>query len=140
MDESVFRRGIAEMVGAFTLIFIGGGAGIASGSDIVAVALANGLAIGIMVSNLGHISGGHFNPAITLGFVVTRRITGVLAVCYWFAQFAGAAVAALMLRGFFPGKAGLGSVPNAPSVSDGKAFALEIVLTFFLVWAVWATA
>ena len=64
------RRGVAEFVGTFTLIFIGGGAGIVSHWDIVAVALANGLAIGIMVTNLGHISGGHFNPAITLGFVV----------------------------------------------------------------------
>jgi aquaporin TIP len=140
MLDDPFRRSAAEFVGTFTLIFIGGGAGIVSGHDIVAVALANGLAIGIMVSNLGHISGAHFNPAITLGFVATRRITGKLAVCYWIAQFGGAAVAALMLRGFFPGKAGLASVPNAPNVSDGKAFALEIVLTFFLVWAVWATA
>ena len=79
MDYDPLRRGFAEFVGTFTLIFIGGGAGIASGHDIVAVALANGLAIGIMVSNLGHISGGHFNPAITLGFVATRRITGALA-------------------------------------------------------------
>ena len=75
MDQDVLRRGVAEFVGTFTLIFIGGGAGIVSGQDIVAVALANGLAIGIMVSNLGHISGGHFNPAITLGFLATRRIT-----------------------------------------------------------------
>src|SRR5213592_245030 len=101
MDESVFRRGIAELVGTFTLIFIGGGAGIASGKDIVAVALANGLAIGIMVSNLGHISGGHFNPAITLGFVAARRITAPLAVAYWIAQFGGAVVAAAILRSLF---------------------------------------
>ena len=79
MDESFLRRGVAEFVGTFTLIFVGGGAGIVSGHDIVAVALANGLAIGVMVSNLGHISGGHFNPAITLAFVATRRITGALA-------------------------------------------------------------
>src|SRR5207248_5678180 len=99
VDESVLRRSVAEFVGAFTLIFIGGGAGIVSGQDIVAVALANGLAIGIMVSNLGHISGGHFNPAITLGFVATRRITLPLAAAYWASQFAGAIVAAAILRG-----------------------------------------
>ena len=84
------RRGIAEFVGTFTLIFIGGGAGIVSGNDIVAVALANGLAIAIMVTNLGHISGGHFNPSITLGFLATRRITVPLAISYWASQLAGA--------------------------------------------------
>src|SRR2546430_7954099 len=78
MEENVLRRGVAEFIGTFTLIFIGGGAGIVSGQDIVAVALANGLAIGIMVSNLGHISGGHFNPAITLSFLATRRLTARL--------------------------------------------------------------
>src|SRR5436853_3494922 len=138
MDESPLRRGVAELVGAFTLIFIGGGAGIASGHDIVAVALANGLAIGIMVSNLGHISGGHFNPAITLAFVVTRRIQPALAVLYWASQLVGAIAAAAILRAIFPHIAG--AIPNAPSISDGKALLLEIVLTFFLVWAVWATA
>src|SRR6266704_2455141 len=102
MEESVLRRGVAEFIGTFTLIFIGGGAGIVSGQDIVAVALANGLAIGIMVTNLGHISGGHFNPAITLGFVATRRITLRLAVVYWIAQLAAAVVAALLLRGLWP--------------------------------------
>src|SRR5205814_799844 len=90
MEESVLRRSVAEFVGTFTLIFIGGGAGIVSGSDIVAVALANGLAIGIMVSNLGHISGGHFNPAITLGFLTTRRIAAPLAAAYCVAQFGAA--------------------------------------------------
>src|SRR6184192_4205562 len=96
--SNALRRSVAEFVGAFTLIFIGGGAGIVSGHDIVAVALANGLAIGLMVSNLGHISGGHFNPAITLGFLATRRITPRLAAFYWTAQFAGATIAALGLR------------------------------------------
>ena len=140
MDEDALRRGVAEFVGAFTLIFIGGGAGVVSGHDIVAVALANGLAIGIMVSNLGHISGGHFNPAITLGFVLARRITTRLAVVYWVAQFVGAVLAALLLRALFEHAATLGSVPHAPAIHDGKGFVLEVVLTFFLVWAVWATA
>jgi len=140
MQQDVLRRSIAEFVGAFTLIFIGGGAGIVSGSDIVAVALANGLAIGIMVTNLGHISGGHFNPAITLGFVATRRITAPLAVAYWIAQFGGAVVAAAILRSLFTHQQFLGAVPNAGSFGAGKGLVVEIILTFFLVWAVWATA
>jgi MIP family channel proteins len=140
VDEDALRRGVAEFVGAFTLIFIGGGAGIISGQDIVAVALANGLAIAIMVSNLGHISGGHFNPAITLAFSLARRITTRLAIVYWVAQFLGAVLAALLLRGLFNHAATLGAVPHAPLISQGKGFILEAVLTFFLVWAVWATA
>jgi aquaporin Z len=140
VDEDVSRRAAAELVGAFTLIFIGGGAGIVAGNDLVAVALANGLAIGIMVSALGHISGGHFNPAVTFGFVVTRRIELPVAVAYWLAQLAGAILAALILRGIFPGEAGLGSVPHAAAISDGKALVIELILTFFLVWVVFATA
>src|SRR5579884_3269935 len=101
MDYAPARRAVAEFVGTFTLIFVGGGAGIVSGHDIVAVALANGLAIGIMVSNLGHISGGLFNPAITLAFLATRRLTATLAVVYLAAQFAGAVAAAAILRAFF---------------------------------------
>jgi len=138
VEYAPFRRAVAEFVGTFTLIFIGGGAGIASGHDIVAVALANGLAIGIMVSNLGHISGGHFNPAITFGFLITRRIAASLAVIYWIAQFLGAIAAAALLRGIFPSIAG--AIPHAPGIADGKALIVEVVLTFFLVWAVWATA
>jgi aquaporin TIP len=140
MGEDALRRGIAEFIGAFTLIFIGGGAGIVSGQDIVAVALANGLAIGIMVSNLGHISGGHFNPAITLGFLATRRITLPLAAVYWVSQFAGALVAAAILRGLFAHDLFLGSVPHAAGFGAGKGLVVEIILTFFLVWAVFATA
>jgi aquaporin TIP len=140
VDADVSRRAAAELVGAFTLIFIGGGAGIVAGDDLVAVGLANGLAIGIMVSALGHISGGHFNPAVTFGFVVTRRIEPLVAIAYWLAQLAGAILAALILRGIFPGEAGLGSVPHAPTIGDGKALAIELILTFFLVWVVFATA
>jgi MIP family channel proteins len=141
MDEDVLRRGFAEFVGTFTLIFIGGGAGIASHSDIVAVALANGLAIGIMVTNLGHISGGHFNPSITLGFVATRRITLRLALVYWAFQLLGAITAAFLLRFIFHEALVAGGAAPAPQfVGDGRAFVVELVLTFFLVWAVWATA
>jgi aquaporin TIP len=139
MDGSVLPRCVAEFVGTFTLIFIGGGAGIVSGQDIVAVALANGLAIGIMVSNLGHISGGHFNPSITLGFLATRRITPSLAVVYWISQLLGATAAAFILRYLFS-EIALKLTAPSPHVTDAKAFVLEAIMTVFLVWAVWATA
>jgi aquaporin TIP len=140
MDESVFRRGVAEFIGTFTLIFIGGGAGAVSGHDIVAVALANGLAIGIMVSNLGHISGGLFNPALTLGFLATRRITPRLAVIYWIAQFGGAVIAAGILRWLVHKPAFFGAIPSAPTIGAGRGMVIELILTFFLMFAVFATA
>ena len=141
MDESPLRRGVAEFIGAFTLIFIGGGAAIVTdGHDLVAIGLANGLAIGIMVSNLGHISGGHFNPAITLAFFATRRITGLLAGVYIASQLLGAIVAAALLRVFWAHAPFLAAIPHANVIGSGKGLLLEIILTFFLVWAVWATA
>ena len=143
MDESFLRRGAAEFAGAFTLIFIGGGAGIVSGHDIVAVALANGLAIAIMVTNQGHIAGGPFNPAITLGVLATRRITLPLAIVYWVSQLLGAVVAALALRFLFHMPGLLGAVPSVQhgtGFGDGRAFVLEMVLSGFLIWAVFATA
>jgi MIP family channel proteins len=140
MDQSISRRSVAEFIGAFTLVFIGGGAGIVAGNDLVAVALANGLAIGLMVSNFGHISGGHFNPAITLGFVATRRITWPLAIAYWISQFAAAVVAAGLLRWIFHKPAMLAAVPHAPQIGAGKGLVVEIILTMFLVIAVFANA
>src|SRR5438105_1868877 len=140
MEESVLRRGVAEFIGTFTLIFIGGGAGAISGNDIVAVALANGLAIGIMVSNFGHISGGLFNPAITLGFLSTRRITPRLAVVYWIAQFGGAVIAAGILRFLVHKPLFNGAIPSVHVIGAGRGFVLEAIMTFFLVIAVFATA
>ncbi|HEY2355035.1 MAG TPA: aquaporin [Gaiellaceae bacterium] len=149
MNEDMLRRGVAEFIGTFTLIFIGGGAGIAvahyhpsTSADLVGVALANGLAIGIMVTNLGHISGGHFNPAITLGFLSTKRIAASLAGLYWACQLLGGTVAALILRELTSRAAVAHHAAPIPAahLTDAKAVIFELILTFFLVWAVWATA
>jgi len=135
-------------VGAFTLIFIGAGAAVAANQahdpTLIGVAVANGIAIGVMVSAVGHISGGHFNPAITVGFLITRRIKPGLAVLYWVAQFGGAALAALLVRDLLPRAASQAVNLGVPALGHGvdasSGFLLEAILTFFLVWAVFATA
>jgi aquaporin TIP len=148
MFEDGLRRGVAEMVGAFTLTFIGAGAAVAANqvhdSSLIGVAVANGLAIGVMVSAMGHISGAHFNPAITFGFLITRRIKPALAVVYWVSQFGGAALAALLVHDLVPhaltGAVKLGVPATGNGVDAASAFGLEAIMTFFLVWVVFASA
>src|SRR5213078_709430 len=94
MAIAASRKAIAEFVGAFTLIFIGAGA-IITGGNLLLVAFAHGLAIGVMASAFGRISGGHFNPAVTLGALVGRQISARLAAVYWASQLLGALSAAL---------------------------------------------
>src|SRR6266567_821018 len=162
MDHEPLRRGFAEFVGTFTLIFVGAGSiltiakalapaltsaqalDVYGGLTLVSVALAHGLAIAVMASAVGHISGAHFNPAVTLGFLITRRIAPSLAVVYWSMQFAGAAAAAALLRWFYPETARRLTNLGAPGLSSGvtvwQGLVIEIVLTFFLVWVIFATA
>ena len=140
MEFDAARRALAEFVGTFALVFIGVGAIVVGGAGgLVGAALAHGLVIVVMVSAVGHISGAHFNPAVTFGLLVTRRIAPTLAGVYWLAQFAAAVVAALALRWMFPDEAGLASVPHA-QFFEGKGFVLEAILTFLLVWVIFATA
>jgi MIP family channel proteins len=140
------RRGAAEFVGAFALIFVGAGAILAAGPisepGVVGIALAYGLAMAVMVSAVGHISGGHFNPAITLGFLVTGRLHPILAVVYWIAQFGGAVAAAALLRWIFndTNEGNLGAPILNPSIEPEAGLIIEAILTFFLVWVFVATA
>jgi aquaporin TIP len=139
------RRGAAEFVGAFALVFVGAGAVLAAGPaaepEIVAIALAHGLAIAVMVSAVGHISGGHFNPAITLAFLVTGRLAPLLAVVYWVAQFLAAIAAAGLLRWIFADdtEGSLGAPVLNPGIQQEAGLVIEAILTFFLVWVVFAT-
>jgi MIP family channel proteins len=133
------RRAVAEFIGAFTLVFAGIGA-IAVGGDLTAVALAHGLAIAVMASAVGHISGAHFNPAVTFGFLVTRRIVPALAAIYMAVQLAGALAAALLVKWLFPGNPLKIGVPRVQVISPTQAAVLEAILTFFLVWVIFATA
>jgi MIP family channel proteins len=143
LERDYLRRGIAEGIGTFALVFVGAG-GVAYASTLGDVALANGLAIAVMVTAAGVISGGHINPAITLGFLATRRITASLAVCYWIFQFGGAALAGVLLKWVLPSAQenarNLGAPALGTGISSGKGIVVEAVLTFFLAWVVFATA
>jgi aquaporin Z len=143
LEGDYLRRGVAEFIGTFALIFVGAGC-IAYAKTPTDVALAHGLVIAVMVSAVGVISGGHFNPAVTLGFLVTKRIAPVLAVFYWVVQFGAAALAALLLRQVLPAEAKSYAHLGAPAlglhVTAASGVVIEAVLTFFLVWVVFATA
>jgi MIP family channel proteins len=143
LERDYLRRGAAEFIGAFALIFVAGGGAFFARTP-TDLALANGLVIALMVSAVGFISGGHFNPAVTLGFLVTKRIAPVLAVWYWLVQFGGAALAALLLKWVLPSAAKNGGHLGVPAVgsgiNSGQAVVIEAVLTFFLVWVIFATA
>ena len=143
LERDYLRRGVLEFVGVFALIFIAAG-GAAYARSPIDLAFANGLVIAVMVSAAGPISGGHINPAVTLGFLVTKRIEPLLAVVYWVAQFGGAVLAALLLKWVIPNGAESASNLGVPAlgsgIGSGQAVVIEAVLTFFLVWVVFATA
>jgi aquaporin TIP len=138
VDDSQ-RKLVAEFFGTFALIFFGAGSALL-GADVVGQALANGLAIGLMVTAVGHISGGHFNPAVTLSMLVTRRIEIAEAVRYWVSQLAGGVAAALILLAIYPDTGSLGSPAVGGPFSTGNALVAEIVGTFFLVFVIYAVA
>jgi MIP family channel proteins len=140
----------AELLGTFFLCFAGIGsmlsatAAVGAHPTIVGIALAHGLALSIAVATFGGVSGAHVNPAVTAAMLVTRRISAANAVLYVVAQLAGATVAALICKFVFPAAAvaegNLGLPPAAPWASGGVLFAMEFVLTFLLVTAVFGTA
>jgi MIP family channel proteins len=143
---------VAEFIGTFALIFCGAGSICADqflhsagqgGVGLLGIALAHGLAIGIMVTSLGHISGGHFNPAVTIGFWVTRKLSTINTLLFWVAQLAGATAAAYTLR-LLPfdvwSAVQIGTPDLASGVSRTSGMIFEAIMTFFLVFVVFATA
>jgi MIP family channel proteins len=142
--ENTGKAAVAEFVGTFALIFFGAGTIIATGNgDPLAIALAHGLAIAIMVSLMWHISGGVFNPAIQVALWVTGKMPTRRSAVYIVAEVAGAVAAAALLKYFSPAAAFDSVDGGTPAVASGyaigKAVLVEAVATFFLVWAVFAT-
>jgi aquaporin Z len=141
------RRCIAEFFGTFWLVFGGCGSAVLAaafpslGIGFVGVALAFGLTVLTMAYTLGHVSGGHFNPAVTLGLVTGKRFPVKDMLPYWIAQVVGAIVAAAVLYVVASGKEGFttggGFASNGYGVHSPGGYSLiaclvtEVVLTMF---------
>lgn len=133
----------AEAFGTFGLVFAGTGAVVIdaeTGGTVghVGIGLTFGLIIMAMIYAVGHISGAHFNPAVTLGFAVGRHFPWALVPRYWAAQLCGGVLASLVLRAMFGESANLGA--TLPYGSAGQSFVLEAILTFLLMFVIVSVA
>lgn len=146
--KDALRHFVAEFVGTFALVFIGSGAIIAAqagqmAGGLIAIALAHGIILAVMVSALMRISG-HFNPAVTVGFLAARRIEPMMAGVYIAAQIIGAILAAYALKGLLPAMlteaSRIGGQSIASEISAGQAIGLEAIATFFLTFVIFGTA
>jgi len=133
---------VAEAIGAFALVFAGCGAVMVDAKTHqlghVGVALTFGLVIMFGVYAVGHISGAHFNPAVTFAFAMTRHFPWSRALGYSSAQIVGGLVAAAILRGSLGNVAHVGA--TLPSGSQGQSFLWELVMSGFLMFVILAVA
>ena len=136
------RALVAETIGTFALVFAGCGAIMVDEKTHqlghVGVAITFGLVIMAMIYAVGHVSGAHFNPAVTFSFALSRHFPRRHVPLYWAAQLGGALVAAAILRGSLGNIAHVGA--TFPSGSDGQAFLWEAILSFFLMFVIMAVA
>ncbi len=154
-DRDLARAAVAEFLGPFALVTAGVGAVVATqnlgdGGNLVAVGLAHGLAIALMIGALGAVSGGHFNPAVTISILATGNIKLVRAAVYIVAQLLGGiAGAAVLTNLIFPplaswvattSGANLGVPALGPGVTQFGGVLLEGIMTFFLVLVAFGTA
>jgi aquaporin Z len=137
----VVNKYLAEFLGTFVLVFFGsmgilsvGGA--AGPAEIVAIAFAFGLALLAGIWAVAHVSGAHFNPAVTLAMLVDGRTTFGDAIGYWVAQFAGATVGSLVVMAATSQEAVAGTVTGYETLSTG--ILMEIILTAVFVWVIMA--
>jgi aquaporin NIP len=142
MSRALTRSLVAEAIGTFALVFAGAGAIMVDAKTHalghVGIAISFGLVIMVMIYAVGHVSGAHFNPAVSFAFALTRHFPWPRVGAYWTAQLAGALAAAAILRGSLGNVAHTGA--TLPSGSQGQAFLWELVLTFFLMFVIMAVA
>jgi len=126
---------LAEFIGTFALIFVGLSAGIVN-SDLIGIAIAYGLTMAVFVYAYGHVSGAHFNPAVTFGLALNGTVKWAQAVVYWVAQFAGAILAVFFLKTLVESLgADISGVVTVGALNEPQpilAMVVEAILTFFL--------
>jgi aquaporin Z len=146
--KDAWRYFLAEFIGTFALVFIGGGTIITSPllqvqAAVVNIAFAHGLILAVLITATMRISG-HFNPAVTAGVLIAKRIDPMKAVVFWIAQFTGAIVAAYALKALYPASivsvTRLGGQSISADINMIQAIVLEAIATFFAVFTVFGTA
>jgi MIP family channel proteins len=143
MNRNLFNKAFAEALGTFAITLFGCGAisvsqrfpgAVSSGT----VPIAFGLVVATMIYAVGHISGAHFNPAVTLAFAVARHFPRQQLLIYWVAQFLGALGGIAFLAATLPIGSSLGA--TVPTVAILAALLWEVVLTFFLMFVIISVA
>jgi aquaporin NIP len=129
---------VAEFVGTFALVFVGCGAIAAGTLSDTGIAVAFGLVIAVMIYVLAHISGAHFNPAVSVGLAIGRHFPWARVPTYAIAQVAGAVAGAMALRAILGTGVTLGV--TRPAGTDLQSLAMEAVLTFFLMLVIASVA
>lgn len=139
MPQSWVPNAVAEAIGVFALSLVAVLV-ISNGADLTGVALAQGLVIAVMIAALGHVSGGHFNPAVTLGLLLGRKIDLPMAAIYWTAQLVGGVVAAVLATLLVSRDVvAIGTPVLAPDVNAFSGIVLEAVLVLLLVLVFYGT-
>ncbi|MCA0454836.1 MAG: MIP family channel protein [Chloroflexi bacterium] len=142
MNRELIRRSVAELVGTFALVTAGCGAIIVNAQTgaltHIGIALTFGFIITVMIAATGHISGAHFNPAVTIAFAVTRHFPWREVMHYVVAQVLGALLGAITLRFLFGDIALIGA--TIPAGSALQSFALEVLLTAVLMFVIISVA
>jgi aquaporin NIP len=142
VSTTTLRVLLAEAIGTFALVFAGAGAVMVDAKTgqlgHVGVAITFGLVIMAMIYAVGHVSGAHFNAAVTFAFALTRHFPWPRVFAYWGAQFVGAFSAALLLRASLGNIAHVGA--TLPSGSEAQSFLWETIMTAFLMFVILAVA
>ncbi|KGB14475.1 porin [Latilactobacillus sakei] len=136
------RRYAAEFIGTFMLVFLGTGAVVIAKADILTIGLAFGLTVTVMAYAFGGVSGGHFNPAVSIAMMINKRLEAKDGVFYIVAQFLGAIVASgllsVLINALDLSRTGFGQT-DFPKIGAGVAFLVEVIVTFSFILVILMT-